>query len=169
MKPLHKTITTCALAVSGIAVIALLYMNQNLLVIAASVVSFLGTLTAALGRSVLSKPPEVPAGGILMANLLKQLGLALVTFGETELEQFKPQIVSSLQNGGVQATQYISTQLKTQMKSNSLLGKIEEPVLDGIATNLATQAIAGMGGESEALFAIVDHELHVWAASLGGK
>lgn len=102
-------------------------------------------------------------------NLLRQIGLALVTFGENELEQYKPQIVLNLQTAGVQAVQHISTELKTQLKGHSFLGKLEEPVLDGIATNLATQAVAGIGGESEALFAIVDHELHVWASSLGGK
>lgn len=147
--------------------------HQSLAVLWAASVSFLGTLVASLGRSLLSPSPAIPVGGIFMANssssLLKQLELAAVTLAESELEGHKAQIVTTLQTGGVQAASFLSTELKTLMKGNSLLSKLEGPILETIVSNIATQAVSGMGGESEALYALVDREFHTWAASLGGK
>ena len=102
-------------------------------------------------------------------TILQQIELAAISYAETELEMNKTLIIGDLQGGGAKAVDFLAAQVLGVIgSSGGILAKLSSGTLNTIVRGIAQRTIAGLGGETESIYALVDAELHSIAKSLGG-
>jgi hypothetical protein len=90
------------------------------------------------------------------------LSTTIIPAAEAELTANKPAVINAMKTAEVNAVEELTTIILSNIKSDThgILSVIVTPLTAAIQS-AAPQIIAALGGEDEALFALVMHELDV--------